>query len=89
MKGMVAVENNSSMWEKLYRLSAWALFGIVLGLGGALGAWLFFSSGFSPAGLAAGAASVAAGLSAGMRLLSGSMLRLEGLAARRQKQRGR
>ncbi len=34
MKGMVSVENNSSMWEKLYRLSAWALFGIVLGLSG-------------------------------------------------------
>ncbi len=54
-----------------------------------MGAWLFFSSEFSPAGLAAGAASVAAGLSAGMRLLSGAMLRLEGLVARRQKQRGR
>lgn len=48
---MVAVENNSSMWEKLYRLSAWALFGLLLGLGGAAGVWLFFLSGFSFIGL--------------------------------------
>lgn len=87
MEGMVAVENNSSMWEKLYRLSAWALFGLLLGLGGAAGVWLFFLSGFSFIGLGAGGAAAAMGFALGTRMLSSAMLRPESLAACSGKQR--
>lgn len=87
MKGMVAVEKSSSMWETFYRLSAWVLFGLLLGLGGAAGVWLFFLSGFSFIGLGAGGAAAAVGFALGMRMLSSAMLRLESLAACSGKQR--
>lgn len=84
---MNRVEKNNSMWETFYRLSAWVLFGLLLGLGGAAGVWLFFLSGFSFIGLGAGGAAAAMGFALGMRMLSSAMLRLERLAACSGKQR--
>ncbi len=84
---MNRVEKNNSMWETFYRLSAWVLFGLLLGLGGAAGIWLFFLSGFSFIGLGAGGAAAAMGFALGMRMLSSAMLRLERLAACSGKQR--
>ncbi|MCI8395837.1 MAG: hypothetical protein HFE88_08325 [Acutalibacter sp.] len=81
------MEKNNSMWETFYRLSAWVLFGLLLGLGGAAGIWLFFLSGFSFIGLGAGGAAAAMGFALGMRMLSSAMLRLERLAACSGKQR--
>lgn len=73
---MVCMQGKGNIWERLYRFSAWAVFALALGGGGALGAWLAFGAGPSLGRLAVGLGTACLGVVIGLRALSSAMLRL-------------
>lgn len=79
------MQKQGDMWERLYRVSSWALFGGLLAAGGGLAAWLVLAGPLSLWRMLAGAGALLGSCLLAVRLLSAAMLRLELLAVSKQK----